>query len=34
MSDNTKIMLLIIETDKIEFPVNTPIALHRSVKLI
>ena len=34
MSDNTKIMRLIIETDKIEFPVNTPVAPHRTVKFI
>lgn len=34
MSDNTEIMLLIIGTDKIEFPVNTPVAPHRSVRFI
>lgn len=34
MSDNTKFMLLIIETDKIESSVNTSVAPHRAVTYV
>ena len=34
MSDNAEIMLFIMETDKIEFSINTTVAPHRSVKFV
>ena len=34
MIGNIEIMLFVIETDKIEFSINTPVAPHKSVKFV